>query len=932
MQTQVLTFKMKLRKRKCLPLTFARWCKTMLKKWVLKKVKPSTYIIYFQIFMKKTFKIIGIVLGVLIVLLIAAPFLFKGSLEKMLNKAINENLNATVSWESLDLSLLRSFPDASLKVKGFSVINKSPFEGDTLASGKSLSMDMGIMQLFKSKDLKIDGFTIDGALLNIKVDSLGNTNYDITLEDESDSKSTSDDEGFTFELQQYEIKNSRIHYSDETLNTFIVLDEVQHKGKGDLSEDISTLKTYTETVASFKMDDTQYLTNHKIALDATFEIDLNNMKFSFLDNEGKINELPLVFNGYVQMNEDNNEVDLTFKTPSSDFKNFLAIIPEEYVKQISDVKTTGDFVVDGVIKGIVDDVHIPTMDIKITSNNASFKYPDLPKTVDNITMDVQLMNETGLLKDTYLNIPKVTFRIDNEPFTMSGDVKNFTENALVNLNMKGTLNLANIEQVFPMEMEQDLKGIFIADMTANFDMNSVEKEQYQNIKINGTASLTDFSTDAGFKNEFKISKASISGQPGIINLKELNASTGKTDIRASGNIQNLLSFLMGKQNLKGHFSVASNTFDVNDFMVSDSDSEGKDQKKELSKDPSTEVVKIPDFLDATLDFTAQKVLYDDIQLTNASGSATIKDETLTLRNFTSDIFGGNIAFAGNVSTKGETPTFAMNLDLSKIDIDKSFAGLEMFQYIAPIAKAMQGSLNTNFKLNGNLTKDLSLDLSTLGGSAVAEIISAEVNPQLAPALTKLSDAVSFIDMDKLSLHNVTTNFAFDNGNIEVKPFHFDVKGIDVDVAGTHGLDKSMNYNLNMEIPAKYLGSEVTKLLKDLRPEEAEQMSVQLPVGITGSFTQPKINVNAESAIRELTNEIVAKQKESLIDKGKGLLDDLINKGKDKKGETEAGETSADSTAVESPQETKTDKQQETRDKVKDVFDGIFGGKKKKEGN
>ena len=41
--------------------------------------------------MKKVFKIIGIVLLVLIIGLIAAPFLFRGQLEELLKKSINEN-------------------------------------------------------------------------------------------------------------------------------------------------------------------------------------------------------------------------------------------------------------------------------------------------------------------------------------------------------------------------------------------------------------------------------------------------------------------------------------------------------------------------------------------------------------------------------------------------------------------------------------------------------------------------------------------------------------------------------------------------------------------------------------------------------------------------------------------------------------------------
>lgn len=877
--------------------------------------------------MKKAFKIIGVILGILVLLLIAAPFLFKGSLEKMLKRTINENLNATVAWEELDLSLFSSFPDASLKLNNFSVINKAPFEGDTLASGKTLKLDMGIMQLFKSKDLKIDAVKLENALINIKIDSLGNANYDIAIKDETSiaSESATEEEGFTFDLQNYEITDSRINYLDEENKTFLTLTDVQHTGSGDLSEEISNLNTKTQAFVSFKFDGTEYLTNNRISLDAVFKLDLKNQKYTFLENEARINDLALTFDGFVKINETNNEVDITFKTPSSDFKNFLAVIPETYLKQISDVKTTGNFIVTGMLKGIVDETYIPTMDIKVTSDNASFKYPDLPKTVDNITIDAQLKNETGLLKDTYLNIPKLTFRIDGEPFRMNANIKNMTENPLVNLEMQGTLNLANIKQVLPMEMEQDLSGIFKADIVARFDMESVDKEQYQKMDIRGTASLTNFNYDAGFKNELKVTNASLSLQPGVFTLKELNAKTGQTDIKASGNIQNLIPFLMSKQDLKGRFAIQSNTFDVNDFMASTdqlSQSESSKNKGTLQTNQAPEAVKIPDFLDATLDFNANKIIYGDMELKNAKGTATIENETLTIRNFTSDIFGGNIALSGNVSTKSEIPTFAMSLDLSKIDITQSFEKLDMFQYLVPIAKALHGSLNTKFELSGQLTNDLSPQLSTLAGTALAEVLTAEVDTKQAPLLSALGSKVSFLNLDRLSLKNVTTNLTFNNGKIEVKPFHFDVKGVDVAVAGTHGLDKSIDYNLVLDVPAKYLGSDITKLLQKLDPKEADAMSVALPIGLKGSFTNPQVSVNTETAINKLTQELIAKQKDKLIDTGTGMLEDFLK-----------GNTKKDSTTTTGGNTGNTNQQQNTQqqatEKIKGIFDGIMGGKKKK---
>ncbi len=871
--------------------------------------------------MKKAIKIIGIVLGILIVILLVSPFLFKGSLEKILKRTINENLNATVAWESLDLSLFRSFPQASLRLNNFSVINKSPFEGDTLASGKTLKLEMGIMQLFKSKDLKVDVVKLDQALVNIKIDALGNANYNVALKEEAPIKPDEPDQkdSFTFELKHYEIENSRINYLDETSHIYVVLTEVDHTGKGDLSQDLSNLDTETRALASLRIDSTEYLTKNKVSLKAIFELDLKNRKYTFLENEAKINDLPLTFDGYVQINEKNNEVDIHFKTPSSDFINFLAVIPETYVKQINNVKTTGNFTVNGEIKGIVDSLHIPTMDIKVTSENASFKYPDLPKAVDNITIDAELINKTGFLKDTYLNIPKLTFRIDGEPFQMKGSVKNMTENPWVNMEMQGTLNLANIKQVLPVEMEQNLSGIFKADLKANFDMESVNREQYQKIDARGTASLTHFNYDAGFKKDLKISNANLLMQPGIITLKELNANTGQTDIKASGNIQNLISFLTSKQQLKGRFTMKSNTFNVNDFTVEETNSSEKG--KTTQKNSTAQAIKIPDFLDATLDFSANTVIYDNLELKNAKGIATIQNETITIDHFTSDIFGGTVALSGDVSTKSEVPTFSMNLDLSKIDIDQSFEKLEMFQYLVPIAKALQGSLNTKFQLNGKLTQDLSPILSSLGGKALAEIITAEVNPQQAPLLSALGEKVSFLNLDKLSLRDVTANFNFNKGEIEVKPFHFDIKGIDVTVAGSHGLDKTLDYNLSLDVPAKYLGDEVAKLLQNLNPKEVDELNVILPIGLKGTFSNPHISVNTEKAVNQLTQELIAKQKDKLVDKGTGLLEGLLE-GKTKKDTTKINNNTGDNNQQQNTQ-------QQTTEKIKGIFEGLMGGKKKK---
>ncbi|MEL6810094.1 MAG: AsmA-like C-terminal region-containing protein [Bacteroidota bacterium] len=874
--------------------------------------------------MKKLLKILGIIVGIIILLLVLAPFLFKGSLEDLLKKNLNQNLNAKVEWEELDLSLFSSFPDAAVVVNNFSVVNYAPFEGDTLASGESLKIDMGISQLFKGSEdpIQVDALQLDNALINIKVDSLGRANYDIAVESTSSNNDSSEENnsGFSFALNHYEINESRINYLDESSKTFLVLRDVNHEGNGDLSADVSELSTQTNALVNFTIENVEYLKENTISLDADFQLDLKNNKYTFLENEAKINELPLTFNGFVKVNKIDTQLDLTFKTPSSDFRNFLAVIPKTYVKNLDGVTTTGDFSILGELKGKINEKLIPKMDIAVKSSNASFKYPDLPKAVKNISIDAQLKNETGLVQDTYLYIGGLTFKIDDELFNASGSIRNLTQNALVNMALKGTLDLSKVEQVLPLELDQELTGVFKANVTTSFDMRSLETEQYQNIKTNGTANLSNFTyRDEAFKDAIHISEADVKMSPGNITLKKLNATTGQTDIAASGNIQNLIPWIMAKQDLKGRFNVKSNTFNVNDFMTAEESSPQGKGSGNGNAEVSEEGVKIPDFLDATLDFAANKVIYDNVELQNTKGTVKIADEAANLSNVTSKAFGGDVAFSGNVNTKKTTPTFSMNLDLQKIDIDESFGKLAMLKYIAPIAQALDGDLNTTLQLNGQLNKDLTPDLKTLAGNAVAQLLTAEVSPEKTPLLSKLGEQVTFLNLDNLSLQNISTALDFDNGNIVVKPFDFDVKGVKVTAGGSHGLDKSINYNLTMDVPAKYLGGDVNKLLAKLDPGEADKMTVAIPVGLSGSMLQPKVNVNTQNAVKSLTQKLIDKQKKDLEQKGLNILGDLIG-DKDKGDKKDSKQTDTGKTGTT---------QDETTKVVKDIIGGIFGKKKKK---
>lgn len=901
--------------------------------------------------MKKFIKIIGIILLVVVGLLIAAPFFLEAKIGDLIRSNVNNNVNAKLDFTAANLSLIKSFPNADLGLENITLINKEPFEGDTLFAADEVHLTMGISELFKgeSEPIGIKNLSVDGANIHVKVNEAEVANYEIGKDTGAESSSESS-EGFTLDLQSYDISNSNVIYDDAAAGVYLKVSEIQHNGTGDLSASTSELDTHTDALVTFELDSTNYLNQNKIKLDALIGIDLANDKYTFLKNEALINQLPLVFDGFVKVNENSQDIDISFKTPSSDFKNFLAVIPATYSKNIENVKTSGNFMVQGEFTGTVDEAHIPKFNISINSENASFKYPDLPKSVSNVFIDTKIINTSGLVEDTYVDIDKLSFKIDSDSFNMVAKIKELMGNTKVNAHVDGRMNLANIEKAYPVPAELDLKGILTADITTAFDMASIEKKQYENTETTGKLDLSDFEyTSDDNPNPITIESTALTFNPKTVTLNELNGATGKTDFSATGTMSNLLGYLFNDEKIEGNFDLKSDTFALNDFMVEEetvSQTEGETDEKPISTE---EKIKIPAFLDANINATANTVLYDNIVLKQVKGNLQIKDEKAILTDMTSSVFKGKLGFSGEVSTKEEVPTFAMKLGMDQVQIGETFKALELFEVLAPIAGVLQGKLNSDIVLSGSLTDDFTPDLTNLSGKVLAELLATDIDSEKAKLLQSLSSKLNFIKLDKLDLKGLKTALDFENGVVQVQPFSIAYDDIEIKVDGNHTFDRKLNYKATMEVPAKYLGSEVNGLIAKIDDRSLDDLTIPVVASIGGDYTSPAVTTDMTGGVKSLTTKLVEIQKQKLItkgkDKAKDLLGDVLGQNTTD-DDTTGNETSTEDKAKDilggilgkdsnDTTKTKTDSlppQQEevVKEKAKDILGGLLGRKKKKD--
>jgi hypothetical protein len=872
---------------------------------------------------KKILISVVVFLALVVASLITVPYLFKDTIVTFIKKEVNKDLLATVNFNEVDITLFKSFPDATLKLKEVTVINQAPFANDTLFYAHQIDLDFNIKQLFKKEisSLAIKDIAVNNALIQLKVKADGAYNWDITkpsVDESSTSAST-----FQMNIKQYIVNNSTVIYDDEVSNMYLEINGLNHKGTGDFTAskvDIQTNSTADEV--TFSMNKIPYINKAKVVLDALLGVDFDVMRFTFKDNKGLLNDLALVFEGAVQMNENDMDIDLKFNAPQADFKSLLSLVPSAYSENFKGVNATGKANISGNFIGKYTDTSLPTFEILIQTEKSQFQYPSLPKAVKNIYFDGIIKNETGNIEATYLSINDMRLTIDNDYFLAKGLVTNFVHNPTVDGYFKGTINLANLSKAYPLPASIPIKGILKADVTIKADQQSITNNQFKNIKNAGVISLEQFLYEGDvMPKPFQIDKASLRFDNHTVQLTEFIAKTGESDLNVTGRLDNFYAFLFDNKELKGVFSAQANQFIIADFLKAETAAKTKDDTKSASS------FKIPANLDLTANVAAKNVQYDNIKLKEVSGQLLLKDEKVIFNNTKANLLGGSIAINGSVNTKTTPATFDMDLGIQNFDIGESFKMLETFQSIAPIAQALKGKFNTSFVLKGNLTDDMTPDINSLSGNALAQMLVDQIDTKESKVLSLLGSQFSFLDVNKLNLKDLKTAVTFADGKVTLKPITLKWNDISMQINGVHGFDKTVNYNLQMDLPAKYLGKEASHFLSKMTAEEQDKLSVPLTTTISGTFDALQIKPNMQAAVNTLTQKMVSTQKDKFVGKGTDALSTLISGKKPTETKNDSVTTTpkeAIKTTVNDAVKTKTN---EVINKAsQDLLKGVFGKK------
>lgn len=824
--------------------------------------------------MNKSFKVIVIVLAAILALLIILPFAFKGKIFTAVKDAANKSLNAKVEFTDLKVSLIRNFPNLNLRLYDLSIEGVGDFKSDTLAAIPKLSVSINLMSIIRGDTYKVRGIVIDDPKIYLKVLADGRANWDIMKEDTTAvTDTTKVPSKFDVSLKKLIINNGILIYNDASLDAHVLAEGINHTMRGDLSEDNTDLDTKT-SIDKLDVDygGLRYVNRAKATLDSKINADLVKFKFTFPDAHLFINEFELLAQGFFEMPDAGYNMDIKFEAVQKEFRNFLSLVPAVYAKDFDKLKSSGTLGFSGYVKGLYSDNSMPAFGVNLDIANAQFKYPDLPGAVKNINVKAVVDNKTGDPDATVINVDKFHVEMMDNPVDAVLHAHTPVSDPYVDAVVNGRVDLADVKSFYPLEKGDRLAGLVVADFTVKGNLSDAEQQHFDKFKANGKVDLSNvkYNTSA-FPEGVDISKALFNLSPAEISMPVMNAKLGKNDLSANGKITNYLAYAFSKGELKGTLDLHSNYLNLNDFMPESAGAKVDTAASEIT------IIEVPKNIDFQLSSTLNKVIYDKMELTNASGVIKVKDQQLTLQNLMCNALQGQMVVNGIYSTRiPDKPVVDMEMKIINVQVQDAFNTFLTIEKLVPIAKLTTGKVSSTLHFSSELGKDMMPIFTTFAGNG--NLLSPELVINNPVVFKKLADALKIEELKKWAIEKINLSFEVIQGKVYVKPFNTKFGNITADISGWNSFDQTLEYVMELNIPRSAFGgaanSVLNNLVKQVNSKGANfSVGAMIPVSvhITGTVTDPKISTSLKTAktnLMEGLKETVQQKKEEAVAKVK----------------------------------------------------------------
>lgn len=584
------------------------------------------------------------------------------------------------------------------------------------------------------------------------------------------------------------------------------------------------------------------------------------------------------------------------------------------------IEMKGNYALNLTAKGVYDSLKkvMPAVDASMSLANGYVKSKDFPLPLQDLKFN-STVKSSGKMSDAVVRVSDFSMVMDNEKFNADLLLQNLDDYNW-DLKAKGGIDLEKMSKVFALE-GMTLAGKVKADLETKGKYSDLMAQKYDRLPTSGTASLSEFKyTAKDLPYAVTLSQASMVFDPKKIDLQKMEGKIGRSDFNVTGQVVNYLGYIFSdNQPIQGKVVFKSNLLDLNEFMT--------DTETATTTDTASYgVIVVPSNIDFVLQSSIQHVKMMDYNMTNAAGDIIVKDGIANLSGLKFNMLGGAFVVNGAYNTqKPDHPKYDFALKIEKVSIKEAANTSSIVQSYAPIAGIVNGDFSTDIKLSGELGHDMMPKLNTVNADGLVKIAQAALKD--SKLITGITSLTNLNDANEVTMKDVLMSTTIKDGRLSVKPFDVKFGSYKTAIAGSTGLDGSLDYTLKMNVPAGKLGAQYNSLIaKYTGGKNDPNGEIPVTIGLGGKYNSPSPKLLMEdqkAQAKEAATNAAKEEGTKAIEKAvKGTEAEKVVKDILGGGKTDSTKTTADTTKTATD-----DVQKKVEDEAKKKIQNLLKKKK-----
>ncbi len=803
---------------------------------------------------------LAILLGLLVLTGVIIANFYEDEVKQFAVSELNKHLNAEVSVEDIELSLLDRFPYASLNFTEVYVKDTTQIIDttavDTLFYAKDLYLEFNIIDIFK-ENYTVKQVEAENGVIKLGIDRAGNDNYHFWKQSTDTSASA-----FSFGLDKVALTDFALIYNNQLGKQDISAQVNDMVLSGDFSKESFSLQASAGAmIHQYASNNVTYIRSRPSEIALTLEV--NNAEKTYQIQQGKllIQSLPFKVNGSVAAKENHSVCDITVQGDQMKIETLFGMLPPHLQQKMEGYDSKGNIQFNATISGEVSKSKQPDIVANFEVSNA-----ELTQRSTNVTLkQLQLTGSYSHTKKLQeLNISNLTAVLGDGNVAATIKLTDFN-NAQLSVSLNGNISLTYLQQFVTIESLEYLEGDLQVDAKFNSKVKDLKNFTPKDFRKANTTGNIDFSNvNMKFKAhplDYRQLKGTFILYNNDAAIKDFTGNIGTTDFRLEGFFRNFLAYLFLKeQDLSIEANFKSDRLNLNEFLDNNSTGNGEAYTLQFPKD-----------INFNLNASIGALEFRRFRATRVNGIIKHVNQVLYANPISLHCMDGTVVGDIEINgTQGDGFLVTCNTNLSKLNIEQLFDQFENFGQKFIRNDHLKGSMNADIKFASVFDQHLTIDKDKIYTFANLTITDGELiqfqpmkqisaymrNHLIIKTLIRVDEFEKKLDHVKFS--TLTNQIEIKNKTIYMPQMEIESSVMGIKISGSHSFDNHIDYHLQFRL-AELL---TRKTETEFGQIQDDGLGSRIFISMQGTTDNPEFSYDKKGR-KEQLKEDIAKEKQNL---------------------------------------------------------------------